>query len=96
MRREFRKQGAPYSYAVDFLEEQGAFDYINNGNLKKGTKVYFVASTEYWDYLREKGSDDSYLQNNKPLLIVIPHENGRLTIDGQNYQVLGTFKKEIH
>ena len=96
MRREFRKQGAPYSYAVDFLEEQGAFDYINNGNLKKGTKVYFVASNEYWDYLREKGSDDSYLQNNKPLLIVIPHENGRLTINGQNYQVLGTFKKTLN
>jgi hypothetical protein len=47
MRREFRKQSAPYSYAVDFLEEQGAFDFINNGNLKKGTKVYFVASNEY-------------------------------------------------
>ena len=38
MRREFRKQDAPYSYAVDFLEEQGAFDYINNGNLKKVLK----------------------------------------------------------
>jgi hypothetical protein len=47
MRREFRKQGPPYSYAVDFLEEQGAFDFINSGKLKKGTKVYFVASNEY-------------------------------------------------
>lgn len=47
MRREFKKQDAPYSYAVDFLEEQGAFDFINKGNLKKGTKVYFVASNEY-------------------------------------------------
>ena len=46
--------------------------------------------------MREKGSDDSYLQNNKPLLIVIPHENGRLTIDGQNYQVLGTFKNTLN
>ncbi len=46
--------------------------------------------------MREKGSEDSYLQNNKPLLLVIPHENGRLTIDGQNYQVLGTFKKTLN
>ena len=36
-----------------------------------------------------RGSEDSYLQKYKPLLIVTPHENGRLTIDGQNYQVLG-------
>lgn len=46
--------------------------------------------------MREKGSDDSYLQKNKPLLIVTPHENGRLTIDGQNYQVLGTFKNTLN
>lgn len=46
--------------------------------------------------MREKGSEDAYLQKYKPLLIVTPHENGRLTIDGQNYQVLGTFKNTLN
>ena len=89
-----------YKQTLDYLKSQGTFDFLNSGKLKNKDKIYFLASQEYWDYLKENGANKEWVDSDKPLLIVVKNEEGTLDINGTNYQVVGTFKssnnKELH
>jgi hypothetical protein len=42
-----QKNPEAYQVSRDFLNEHGAFDYVNQGKAKAGDKVVFVKLKEY-------------------------------------------------
>lgn len=106
---EFRKTGkiilqenstdpakANYKAAAEFLREKGTFRYINAGKLQRGAKIRFMASPEYWERLSKQEGNAEYVENNKPLLLVVEDEHGEIESNGKKYQIVGTFKKELN
>ena len=96
--RRIEDQSNPiYKPAIDFLKQSGAFDYINSGKLNRGDKISFIAYKPYWDYLVENGSNEEWVNENKPLLLVVEDKNGTITQDnGKKYQIVGTFNKNLN
>lgn len=85
-----------YRRPIDFLKKHGAFEFINNGGVKKGDKVYFYASTEYWDFLKEGRPDPEWVDNNKPLLQIVKSPEGTIDINGEKFQVVGVHSKVMN
>jgi hypothetical protein len=84
---------------VSYLREVGAFDYLNNGHLKPGDKVYVLADPAYWQRLMAVTRADG--KNNRaevfqefPLLFAVEVSNATETtreVGGKHYQIIGTF-----
>jgi hypothetical protein len=85
-----------YKPAVDYLKQNGAFNYINSSKLKRGDKIYFYASEDYWKNLIENGVSESWVNDNKPLLLVTNSEDGTITNNNKKYQVVGTFNSKLN
>lgn len=85
-----------YATAKEFLDKNGAFDYINSGKLMAGDKVFIMPSQEYWDYLKERRDDPEWVDNNKPMLLVVRSPEGSLEHDGKKYQVIGVWSKALN
>ena len=84
-----------FKNAIDYLKSKGTDKFVNEGNVEVGDKVYFFASNDYWDYLRQSNSskqNQDYLDSNRrPLLLVKEHPKGTTDINGRKYQIIGTF-----
>lgn len=85
-----------YKRATEFLKKHGAFEFINNGGVKKGDRVYFYASTEYWDFLKEGRPDPEWVDNNKPLIQIVKSPEGTIDINGEKFQVVGVHSKVMN
>lgn len=89
-----------YQLTNNYLKSRGADKYVNSGKLVKGTKVYFMSSQDYHDYIKQegtergiktsKGSAAEWVEKAKPLIMVVEDPEGTITSNGKSYQVVGT------
>lgn len=68
-----------YKDAANYIESKGGFNYINNGKLKEGDKVFFVIDPDYINL-------NEWTKENRPLLLGTKNSNDEV-------QIVGTFTK---
>lgn len=72
--KDSKHSGGDFSAIYNYLEDKGAFKYVNSGKLKVGDTVYFMVDPTFVDYKGDTGTT---------IFMVV--ENGK-----DNYQVVGS------
>ncbi|MDR2233988.1 MAG: hypothetical protein LBE56_12825 [Tannerella sp.] len=84
--------------ARDFLQSQGAYDYMNHGNIQRDDKVYLMVSQEYWDAIVNNPRNDAlqrkdavkWINENKPLLLVVKDKRNK-----NRMQIVGVYRSDL-
>lgn len=66
------RSGADYSDIYNYLKEKGAFDYVNEGNLKPGDKIGFMVDPEFEERVKDKE------WHKTPTIFLIDKKNGQV------------------
>lgn len=96
--KEFKgREGTQYEVAANYLHKKGAFEYVNSGKIKVGDTIYPYSSPEYWEALKKDSNGNpasqkqiEYVEEDRPLLLVVESPDGTEVINGKRYQIVGT------
>jgi hypothetical protein len=78
-----REKGMNFDIIYKYLKDAGAFDYVNEGNLKPGTELGFMIDPEF----EESVKDEPW--HTKPTVFIIDKSNGQIvgSLDESDYSV---------
>ena len=96
------RHGANMIARVKFLRDAGAFDYLDSGKLNPNDEVFVIGDPAYWERLMNVeipggGNNRGEVFQSFPLLLAVRVPTGTSTtrlIDGQHYQIIGTFPRD--
>ena len=77
--KDYNRYNKDFSIIYNYLKTNGAFDYVNEGKLKEGQKVFFMIDPEFED----KVKDMIWHKGKRTIFMVVKDDDG-------NYQIVGS------
>ena len=77
--KDYNRYNKDFSIIYNYLKTNGAFDYVNEGKLKEGQKVFFMIDPEFED----KVKDMPWHKGKRTIFMVVKD-------DDSNYQIVGS------
>lgn len=77
--KDYNRYNKDFSIIYNYLKTNGAFDYVNEGKLKEGQKVFFMIDPEFEDKIK----DMTWHKGKRTIFMVVKDGDG-------NYQIVGS------